>query len=109
MDKKTIAIILIVFMVGVGFGGIVRRGYYSRQLSALEEGLIYSQRRVEELVVANRDLADRQQRAVELVARTASNLATAGATVQRIDELIERIIATVEELERIYRLLGNAE
>ena len=114
METTKTAIVLFVVLCAL-LGGITI-GYFVwgatssdllSELATLENRLVVAQGRIEELSAANRDLAERQQRAQSIVARTAGNLAAAGATADRIDELIDRIIETVDELERAYRALDG--
>lgn len=106
MDKKILAgAFLVVYLLGVGSGGIIRQRYYTRQFTELEERLVLAEQRVEELIVTNSSLRERQRTAISIISRTTDNLVAAGNSAQRIQDIVERVITTVEELERVYLIL----
>jgi len=109
-DVTKIAIFAIVlFVSGFIFGSTFRAEGTSATISDLENRLVLSTQRSEELASANRNLRERQRDALGIIERTAGNLAAAGATVGRIDDILDRIIGTIADLEQVYNLLEPPE
>jgi len=100
---------IVLFASGFIFGTTYRADSASATISDLEDRLGISTQRSEELASANRNLRERQQDALGIIERTTDNLAAAGATVGRIDDILDRIIGTVADLEQVYNLLEAPE
>ena len=77
------------------------------ELATIENRLVVAQDEAEELSRANSELAKRQRSARTIIARSAGDLVSAGREIDDAIELVDRIIATVADLERVYDTLDS--
>jgi len=112
METTKTAIILFVVLCAL-LGGIIvgylvwgsTRADLLSELATLENRLVIAQDEAQELSRVNRELEKRQRSARTIIARTAGDLISAGREIDDAIQLVDRIIATVSDLERAYETL----
>lgn len=112
-DFRSVMVALAIFMafaVGFGVGSIMwRNGSESTayHVAELEGQLAIAQERVAELTIANGELTDRQLAVTNALEDAGRGLVSAAFTARSIDQLIDRIIEHVNDLERLYYEAGE--